>query len=81
MRIRVLFLGPSAELAGARSAELGLPERACVHQVEAILADRFPDLKPMLGSVRYAVNECFAERDQDIRAGDEVAVIPPVSGG
>jgi molybdopterin converting factor small subunit len=48
--------------------------------VEALAASSAP-LAQRLASVRFAVNAEFAELDRRLQAGDEVAVIPPVSGG
>ena len=45
------------------------------------LCDAFPPLAPHRGSLRLAVNGAYAEWDQEVVAGDEVALIPPVSGG
>ena len=47
----------------------------------AVLVAREPSLRGMLGIVRVAVNQEFANDDQPLHDGDEVALIPPVSGG
>jgi MoaE-MoaD fusion protein len=65
----------------------GLRERAGTGKLEldgvATVADVWPALglgdEP--GGLLYAVNRAYVERTQDLRDGDEVAVIPPVSGG
>jgi len=64
----------------------GLRERAGWSSRE-IEASRVADVWPALGlgeepeGLLYAVNREYAERDQELRDGDEVALIPPVSGG
>lgn len=70
-----LFAG-LRERAGARERELELPDGALVSDVWPALAlgDEPPGLL-------FAVNRVYAERDRALEAGDEVAVIPPVSGG
>lgn len=45
------------------------------------LSSRIPALEPLLPFTRIAVNQEFASADTSIRGGDEVALIPPVSGG
>jgi MoaE-MoaD fusion protein len=65
----------------------GLRERAGTARLEiedvATVADVWPALglgdEP--GGLLYAVNRAYVERTQELRDGDEVAVIPPVSGG
>ena len=69
----------------------GLRERAGTARLElegvATVADVWPRLGPTLGlgeeppGLLYAVNRAYAERGHELRDGDEVAVIPPVSGG
>lgn len=81
MRLRVLLFGPAAGVAGAGEVELDLPEGSPVERVNSLLAERFPALRPLLDRSRYAVNETFVDANHAVRGGDEVAVIPPVSGG
>lgn len=81
MRVRVLLLGPSADIAGVRDVELDLPDGSPVERVHTLLAERYPSLRPLLGRSRYAVNETFVDASHAVQGGDEVAVIPPVSGG
>lgn len=38
-------------------------------------------LAPLAGSLRFAVNQSFATRETPLQDGDEIAVLPPVSGG
>jgi len=65
----------------------GLRERAGVARVELDGVHRVADVWPALGlgdeppGLLYAVNRAYVEPGQELRDGDEVAVIPPVSGG
>jgi molybdopterin converting factor subunit 1 len=76
MRIDVRLFAGLRELAGTRAVELELPEGATA-------ADVWPALE--LGAepqgLLIAVNRSYAARDSVLSAGDEVALIPPVSGG
>jgi MoaE-MoaD fusion protein len=64
----------------------GLRERAGWSERE-VEAERIADVWPALGlgeepeGLLYAVNREYADRSQELRDGDEVALIPPVSGG
>jgi molybdopterin converting factor small subunit len=45
------------------------------------LVDRHPDLAPMRDTLAFAVNGEYARAEAKVSPGDEVAVLPPVSGG
>ena len=69
------------ELAGTRAVEIDLPDGAVVADAWDELVARFPALAPGAGSVRYARNGVYADDATPLSEGDEVAMIPPVSGG
>ena len=80
MTVTVLLFASYADAVGRSSIELDLDAGATVNDVidqvrELGTGDRLPP-SPMV-----AVNEQYASRDRKLRAGDEVALIPPVAGG
>ena len=75
-----LFAG-AAEAAGVRMHRMSIEDGATVDQLFDRMADEFPVLAAMKASLKFAVNQEFVEMDQSLSNGDEVAVIPPVSGG
>lgn len=81
LRVNVLFLGPAKDFADAESVSLELAEGATVTDLRGVLAEQYEGLRGALKSIRFAVNETFATDDTVLHAGDEVALIPPVSGG
>ncbi len=81
VRVNVLFLGPAKDFANAESVSLEIAEATTVADLRGLLAERYEGLRKALGTIRFAVNEEFASDDVEIKAGDEVALIPPVSGG
>lgn len=78
--IKVKLFAAAAQLAGRREVE-GPWEGLSAAQLLAALQEAHPALQRLGTSVMLAVNQEFAAPDQIIAAGDEVAVIPPVSGG
>ncbi len=81
MSVRVLFLGPACDWAGMSEASFEHGEGATVATLaERIYAD-LPALAERRAVLRFAVNQNFAGDDVEIHDGDEVAIIPPVSGG
>jgi molybdopterin converting factor subunit 1 len=81
MLVRVLLFAAARDLAGTDSASVDLPANATVAELRAGLARRFPALAALLNRSAIAVNHDFADDTRALSPGDEVAVIPPVSGG
>ena len=79
--IKVLFLGPAKDLTGVESADVELDDGATVADAMRELSGRYPGLVEKLPSIRIAVNQTFAGADTPVHGGDELALIPPVSGG
>lgn len=81
MTLTVQLFARGRELAGADTVAAELPAAATVADLRRTLAARFPALAGLLERSAVAVNHDFAENDRALSPGDEVAVIPPVSGG
>ena len=78
---RVRLFARLAELTGAREVLVELGEGLTAADVLTQLTARFPSLRDLEGSIRYAVNAEYVPPDHPVRPGDELALIPPVSGG
>jgi molybdopterin converting factor subunit 1 len=81
MRIRVRLFAIQRELAGTREVPLELPDGASIEDAWAAVVERFPAIAPGRNYVRFARNAAYAPADSGLVDGDEVAFIPPVSGG
>jgi len=81
MKARVRFFARLAEAAGTRETEVELGEGLSVGDAFRLLCQRFPELADHADSVMYAVNAEYVPPDHPLQAGDELALIPPVSGG
>ncbi len=79
--VDVLFFAGAAEAAGCRRLRAAVPAGATLADLAEALRQRFPRLGPFLPSLLWAVNEEYAPPERVLRQGDEVALIPPVSGG
>jgi MoaE-MoaD fusion protein len=80
MQVRVLFFGILKDLTGRSSDELTLPEQAKAGDVIEYYR-RNSALKGMLDSIAVSVNQEYARLDATLKSGDEIALLPPVSGG
>jgi len=81
VRVKVLFFGRLRELIGLAEESPELPEGATLAQVFERYAERFPKLAGFRGSMVVSRNQEFAPWDARVAAGDEIAFLPPVSGG
>ena len=79
--VEILLFGAAADRAGTRKVQLEVEEGATLAEVWPMLAERYPDLSSMRDTLAFAVNGEYARMDEPVGPGDEVAVLPPVSGG
>lgn len=81
MRVRVLFFGALREITGRSEDELEFDPGACLGTVFEHYAVAFPRLREMERSIALARNQLFSRASECITDGDEIAFLPPVSGG
>src|ERR1700674_980054 len=81
IHVRVLFFGAARDAAGREQLELSLSSPANVASAFAQLLADYPALARFGNSLLLAVNQEYALRDLKLSDGDELAVLPPVSGG
>jgi molybdopterin converting factor subunit 1 len=81
MRITILVFARLRDLAGSPRLERAVPEGATVDTVWQALAAEFPAVAPYRRSISAAVNADYARFTTPVADGDEVAFLPPVSGG
>ena len=80
MRVRLLFFGMLREQAGTPEQEMALDEGATVTDVVARCERMLPGTA-IWPSIATAVNQEYAARSRELKDGDVVALLPPVSGG
>jgi molybdopterin synthase catalytic subunit/molybdopterin converting factor small subunit len=81
MQVRVLFFGMLKDLTGYSGASLELPEHATLRDLLTHYQEQIPRLKPIAASLALSINQEYAPLDSTLNSGDEVALLPPVSGG
>jgi molybdopterin converting factor subunit 1 len=81
LRVTVLFFGRLRELTGLSEESATLPEGATLADLFDTYAERFPQLTGFRNSLVASRNQEFAAWDTPITSGDEIAFLPPVSGG
>jgi molybdopterin synthase catalytic subunit len=81
LRVRVRLFAIQRELAGSKEIPLELPPGATIEDAWSAVVGRHPVLAPGRSSLRFARNGDYADAGTALADGDEVAFIPPVSGG
>lgn len=81
MRIEVKLFAVLREQAGASAVTLDVPAGGDVSAAVARLVDAYPQLARWVGRAAFAVNQTYVKGDEKLKEGDELAIIPPVSGG
>ncbi len=81
MRVRILFFGVLRDLAGKSHDVVELCEGATVGDLLADYSSQIPRMKEAMASLAVAVNQQYAGAGTQLKSEDEVALLPPVSGG
>ncbi len=81
MTITVLFFGVLKDLAAQSGETLNLPEGSSVRDLLFHYAGQWPKFDPVMKSIAISVNQEYAGLDRVLQNGDEIGLLPPVSGG
>jgi len=81
LRVNVLFFGRIRELTGIAEESIDVPEGATLADLFDRYQSRFPSLAGFRSSLVASRNQEFASWETAVSAGDDVAFLPPVSGG
>jgi len=79
--VKILLFALAKEKAGLASIPLAISLPKSVRELKAAVGCQYPELATLVASSRLAVNRNFATENLIVQVGDEVALIPPVSGG
>jgi MoaE-MoaD fusion protein len=81
IEVKVLFFGAARDAAGQSEVEFRLIGNPTAARAFEQVLEKFPELRRFGRSLLLAVNQEYAVADRQMRDGDELAVLPPVSGG
>lgn len=81
MRVRLRFFAVLREIVGLEEREMDLPEGATVAGLLETVVSEYAKLGPYMNVVQVAVNHEIVEPAHIVKPDDEVAFLPPVSGG
>jgi molybdopterin converting factor subunit 1 len=81
MRIRVLLFGQLKDIVGRQEESLELEPGSRLSSVMAHYAGRYPGFQGLANSIACSINQEYAPVTAVLKEGDEVGLLPPVSGG
>ncbi|MCH8288373.1 MAG: molybdopterin converting factor subunit 1 [Candidatus Marinimicrobia bacterium] len=81
MKVKLLLFASLKDIAGRRDLEMELDDGSTLQQVTEKLASLYPEIGRMQNSVRIAINQEFTDENISLNNGDEIAFLPPMSGG
>ena len=81
VRVDLKFFGPLRDVTGKEAFVLDVPSPHTGHAAFETLLASFPGMSRWEPALRLAVNLEYVPFDHVLRSGDEVCLIPPVSGG
>ena len=81
LKINILLFANLKEIANQSSLQLDVPDTAIVADIIDIVKKEIPNLVPYFESIMIAVNMTYVENSYKLNNNDEVALIPPASGG
>lgn len=81
MKVRLLLFAVLREIVGREEVELEVATATTVGEVVEKLIAENPQIAAMADVIQVAINQEFAERNTELEPGDEIALLPPLSGG
>lgn len=81
IKVTVKLFAAYQEVIGSSELEIEFPDGSTVEQVGQYLWDQYPELASLKSVTHFGVNLDFVPADTLLTTGDEVVLIPPVSGG
>jgi MoaE-MoaD fusion protein len=79
--IRLRLFARLSEISGRREMKLELDDGTTVRDAYLRLCHLYPEMARFEGRLMYAVNADYSTADHMLRDGDELTLVPPVSGG
>ena len=82
IKIKILYFANVREiLGGKRYEEMRIADQSRVRDLLSMIAKAYPNINPLLMSISISVNYRIVNRDTLLHDNDEIALIPPITGG
>lgn len=81
INIKILYFAFIKDLTGVGSGTMRLPYDSTIQNMLTNILDIYPQINNVLKSIKVSVNYKLVDRNTILKDGDEVALLPPISGG
>ena len=81
IHVNVLYFAGAKEATGVRMESMELPKNTAVNELLSNLSMIYPKIRDMLNIIQISVNYEVVDKGTILHEGDEVAILPPISGG
>lgn len=81
MKITLRFFGQLRELAKCDKAEIEIKSGTKIGDLMWLVGERFPNMREHLKVVSFSIDNEYAAKDTILNEGNEVSLLPPISGG
>lgn len=81
MKVKIKFFAYLRDLTNCETTEITIDQDATVNELKSIISERFPKLREHVKTVSFAIDNEYVSKAKKLKDGDEVALIPPISGG
>ena len=81
LKVKLLFFATCRDITGVKEMDYEVDDQATLNELKRRLYVEHPELKPLEKTLSCAVNTEYVNDSVRLYCGDEVAFIPPVSGG
>jgi molybdopterin converting factor subunit 1 len=81
IKVKVLYFAQAREASGTRKEEIVLVYPATLNILFAKILEKHPDIEHLSGLIALSVNRKVINKNVKLKEGDEVALLPPVTGG
>jgi molybdopterin converting factor subunit 1 len=81
IHVNVLYFAGAKDATGVRMESMELPKNASVKELLSNLSMTHPKINDMLNIIQISVNYIVVDKGTILNEGDEVAILPPISGG